>query len=308
MACDHRGNRKVSRRRFIGMSIAGGASLLFIDRLGLAAPEKTDVWVFHGKDKTNLIKACLKVINDNGGFGADVKKLTLKVNAAWVRTPEQGANTHPELVSAFLEGCKRLGIKDLVLPEHPCAPAKFSFPKSGILKVAKEKGARMINLGSKRELYKEVAIPKGKQLDKVMVGREFLETDALVNMPVAKHHGGATLTMAMKNWLGAVLDRGAWHRKGLHQCIADFSTFIEPAWTIIDATRIMLDRGPQGPTKNMKHPDLIILSSSQGAADAYTSTLFHDSPEKVRYLRIAREMELGPTALTDITVHRIEVG
>jgi len=282
-------------------------SLLFVDRLGLAAPAKTDVWVFHNEDKTKLMDACLKVIAERGKFGRDVKKLTLKVNAAWIRTPEQGANTHPELVSAFLKGCRGFGIKNIVLPEHPCNPGRFSFPKSGILQVAKANGAKMFDLGSNRKLYKEVAIPKGRRLKKAMVGRDFLETDALVNMPVAKHHGATTLTMAMKNWLGAVLDRGFWHRSGLHQCIADFSSFIKPTWTIIDATKIMMDRGPNGPSKNMKHPNLLILSRSQVAADTYASTLFHDSPEKVPYLRIARQMKLGPTKLTEIAVHKVEV-
>jgi len=300
--------KKVTRRTFIEMGLAGGAALLFVDRFGFAAPEdKPDVWVFHGEDKGKLMDACLKVVARNGGLGQDVKKLTLKVNAAWIRTPEQGANTHPALVDAFLKGCKDLGIKELVLPEHPCREAKHSFPKSGILDAAKKNGARMIDLASDRELYREVELPHAKTLKKALVGKDFLETDALVNMPVAKHHGGATLTIAMKNWLGAVQDRGFWHRNGLHQCIADFSTFIKPGWSIIDATRIMLDHGPAGPAKRMKHPDLVILSRSQVAADAYASTLFLDKPEEVRYLAIARDMGLGTIDVAEIAVHKTEV-
>lgn len=93
------------------------------------------------------------------------------------------------------------------------------------------------------------------------VSKYFTSPDiSVVNMPVAKHHGGAGLTIAMKNWMGAVKDRGWWHKNNLHQCIADISTLIKPQWTIIDASRIMMDSGPQGPAKELKKPNMIIIS------------------------------------------------
>ncbi len=107
--------------------------------------------------------------------------------------------------------------------------------------------------------------------------------------------------------MGAVQDRGFWHRNDLHQCIADFSTFIKPTWTIIDATRIMMDSGPQGPTRNMKFPNLLILSRSQIAAAVYAYTLFHNTPDKVGYLRIARENKMGPATIAEIELHKLEV-
>ena len=311
MENEHEQGKGLTRREFLSAGIVGGAAIILTQNLPAATTQKvkkTDVWVFHGKDKKKLMNACLKVISDNGGFGKGAKKLTLKVNAAWYRTPEQGANTHPELVDAFLAGCKKMGIKEIVMPEHSCDDPRKSFPRSGLLQVAQKNGAKMYSLGRNRKLYKEVKIPKGKRLKKALVGKDFLETDALVNIPVAKHHGSARLSIAMKNWMGAVRDRGYWHRNNLHQCIADFSTFIKPTWTIIDATRIMLDRGPKGPARNLKHPNLIILSRDQVAADAYASTLFPGvGPTKVGYLKIAREMKIGTTEVSKMAVHKIEV-
>jgi len=101
----HRG--QIDRRRFLGMSMAGGGMALLGGKLALAADKKPDVWVLHGTDKTKLMQAAMKVIVENGGFGKDVKKLTLKVNAAWYSTPDEGANTHPQLVDAFLKGWLR---------------------------------------------------------------------------------------------------------------------------------------------------------------------------------------------------------
>ena len=64
--------------------------------------------------------------------------------------------------------------------------------------------------------------------------------------------------------------------------------------------------GPQGPSKNMKYPDLLILSKNQVAADAWAATLFHDSPEKVLYIKLAAQKGLGPLSAEDMNIHRIE--
>jgi len=309
MAADRRHARdgQFDRRRFLGMSIVGGGVALLGGKGGLAAEKKADVWVIHGTDKAKLMQAAMKVIADNGGFGKAAKKLTLKVNAAWYSTPDEGGNTHPQLVDTFLKGCKDRGIKQIVIPEHPVQPANRTFPRSGIEAVAKANGARMIDMRSDDKLFKEVKIPKAKRLTQALVTRDVLETDALVNMPVAKHHGSTGLTMAMKNWLGSVKDRRFLHRNDLHQCIADFGTFIKPTWCIVDATRIMLDRGPKGPSKNMKKPDLLIVSADQVAVDAYTATLFPKATAaRAKYIQMAAAMKLGCADLSAMAIHKIE--
>jgi uncharacterized protein (DUF362 family) len=304
--------RPVSRRGFLGMGVAGGGALLLGEKLTRAAEAaggaKTDVWVLHGEDKKKLMQQAMKVIAENGGFGKAVKKLTLKVNAAWRSTPEEHGNTHPELVDTFLKGCKDQGIKELVMPEHPVQPASQTFPRSGLLAVAKSNGVAMIDMRSDEKLFKEVESPKAKSLTKALVTRHVLETDALVNMPVAKHHGGAGLTISLKNWMGAVKDRRFLHRNNLHQCIADFATFIRPAWSIVDATSLMLDRGPKGPSKNMRKLDLLVVSKDQVAADAYTATLFPKAlAAKAAHIRIAADMKLGVGDLSQMAIHKIEV-
>ena len=300
----------LTRRDFIRAGVGGAAAMLFPMDLVFGAEEKkkTDVWVFHGDNKTHLMNACLKQIDKSGGLGKDAKKLTLKVNGAWNSSPKRGGNTHPELVEAFLKGCRQRGVKELVMPEHTCDPAKQSFTRSGLLAASKAGGARMIDLKNNKQMFKAVKIPKARILKKAKVARDFLETDALVNMPVAKHHGGVKFTCAMKNWMGAVQDRGYWHKNDLHQCIADFNTFIKPQWTIIDATRVMLDSGPRGPTKNMKIPNLIVLSRDPVAADAWASQLLLPEGAKgVKYLRIADEMKIGTVDIKRMAVHKIEV-
>ncbi len=295
------GGTGVTRRAFLRAGAAAGVLGLLPRWARGAAPEAVDVWVIHGTDKVRLMRRALDVIRENGGFGAGAGTLALKVNAAWARTPDEGANTHPELVDAFLKGCPGLGVGKVVMPEHPCNRAAQAFERSGLQAAAARHGVEMVDLKSASGAFREVTLPDAVSLKQARVARAFLEADAVVNMPVAKHHGGATLSMAMKNWMGAVEDRGFWHRNDLHQCIADFAAYLRPAWTIIDATRCMLDRGPQGPTANMKVPDLLVVSRDQVTADAWASSLFHPSPAAVRYLALA-----GAREPAELRVERIE--
>ena len=298
---------ELSRREFVKAGAAGSALLATApSTLSAASKEKTDVWVFEGEDNRALMEACMKTIFENGGFGPNAKKVALKVNAAWDRTPEQAANTHPELVDVFLEKAIGSGVK-VTMPELPCHRAEKSFVNSGLQAAADKHKVNMINLKKAKREFVDVEIPNGKTLKKERIPRDFLEADAIVNMPVAKHHGGGTLTICMKNWMGAAEGRKLWHAKGLHQCIADFSSFMKPTWAIVDATRCMTSKGPQGPSEDMIYPQQIILSKDQVAADTVATLLFHDSPYKVKYLEIARDMDIGETETGNMNIQRIKV-
>jgi len=299
-----------TRRGFVKMGAVGTTAAALAASSSSATTVdngKTDVWVLHGSDNRKLMQQAMNIIQQNGWFGPNVKSLALKVNAAWARTPEEGANTHPDLVDAFIEGAKKGGVKKIIIPEHPCNNAKIAFKRSGIESVAKAHKCKMIDLKTDQNSFREVNIPEGKSLKRTEVASEFLDSDAVVNMPVAKHHKGATLSIAMKNWMGIVKDRRWWHRNDLHQCIADFSTFMKPAWTIIDATRCMMDSGPQGPAEELKRPNLLIISKDQVAADAYASSIFHDTPHAVKYLTYAGEMGIGKVDFSEMNIHKIEV-
>ena len=62
-----------------------------------------------------------------------------------------------------------------------------------------------------------------------------------------KNHGGANLTISMKNHMGIVWDRGFFHQNDLQQCIADICTLQKKAvLNVVDAYRIMKTNGPRG--------------------------------------------------------------
>ncbi|MDD4026239.1 MAG: DUF362 domain-containing protein [Kiritimatiellae bacterium] len=298
--------KNIQRRSFIKGTVAvttipaGGLTALADN-----APAAT-VIVVHGKDIAKMLEAGIARL---GGWDAFIKpgmKVAIKPNVAWNSKPDQGGNTHPDLVRAFVLAAEAGGAAKIDLPENTCHDEKSTFPTSGVEAALKGTKARLYRPAKKD--YQEVEIPKGQIVKRAKIPKDILECDCLINMPVAKHHGGATLTISMKNWLGSVSneDRRSWHRNGLHQCIADINTFIKPKLIVIDATRIMLTKGPQGPG-DLAHPNEIILSTDTVAADAYAATLFKKQPFDVPHIKIAHEMGVGCDDLSKVKVERIEV-
>lgn len=294
----------IKRRTFLK---AGATAAVAVAVPAVAAEPAATVVVVHGTDIPKMIEAGMAKMGGWDRFFKAGQKVALKPNVAWDRTPEQGANTHPDIIRAFVLAAEARKVKQVLLPENTCHDEKKTFVKSGVLDALKGTGAKLYRPSPKKGDYVQVEIPKGKVCRKAGVTRELIEADCLVNMPIAKHHGGATLTMSMKNWMGAVDNktRRAWHRDGLHQCIADFSTFLKPTLVVIDATRILLDHGPQGPGK-LAHPHEIIFATDPVAADTYAASLFGKTPDDVPHVKMAAELGVGCADLAKIKVERIE--
>ena len=227
-------------------------------------------------------------------------KVVIKPNAAWSRAPEQAATTNPILISELIAACREAGAGEVIAAENPCDNYKSAFRVNGIEEAVKAAGTKLIPLVKTGD-FTAVTIPRGKVLKSAQVGKKLLDADLYINVPIAKVHGAARLTMAMKNHMGAVKDRWFFHKNDLHQCIADISSFLRPDLTILDCTRILTTRGPKGPG-DVKVLDRVIMGVDQVAIDSYGTTLFGMKPGDIGYLKAAAKMKLGVTDLSAIRV------
>ena len=156
--------------------------------------------------------------------------------------------------------------------------------------------------------YSSVPIPNGLELKKTEVFSDVLKADVIIDVPVAKHHGSARLTLGMKNLMGVVRDRSAFHLN-LGQRIADLSTLIKPRLTIVDAVRILMANGPTGGNLNdVKKLDTIIASADIVAADSYAASLFGLQPDEIAYIKAAAAMGLGRSDLSNLRIEEFSVG
>ena len=302
-ACD---KRALNRREFLKWAGLGAAALAAgcgKERASaptakpppLPAAAQGVVAVAEGGTPAKMVEQALKLL---GGIEAFVKKgafVVLKPNIGWQRLPEQAANTNPEVVAAVVRMCKQAGASRVLVVEHTCdQPSEICFEMSGIQQAVRQAGGEIVAVNREAQ-FEPLDLPYARELTASTVAKEVRRADCFINIPIAKDHSQARLSIGIKNLMGVVWDRQEWHRsRSLDQCIADYLTGVRPHLTIVDAVRILVGMGPKGPgpTKDTRQ---IIASVDAVAADAFAATLFGLGAHEVEYLRLAGEMGLGET-------------
>ncbi|MDP4240675.1 MAG: DUF362 domain-containing protein [Bacteroidota bacterium] len=279
---------------------------------GVAVHSEPDlVAVMGGEPEVMLLRA----LKEFGGIKSFVKKgqkVVIKPNIGWDRKPELAANTNPELIGALVRLCKGAGASEVTVFDHTCHDWKKSYTNSGIEKAVTAAGGKMVPANDEA-YYREVEIPRGMNLKNAKIHKALLECDVWFNVPVLKHHGGAKNTIAMKNLMGIVWDRGFFHNHDLHQCIADISTFHKkPALNIVDAYRIMKSNGPQGKSEaDVVKLKSLLVSPDFVAVDTAAMKLFAQVQptdlKDVRYIGLAEKLRVGTQNLEKLNVKRIKL-
>ena len=147
---------------------------------------------------------------------------------------------------------------------------------------------------------------KGNRLDIWPVFKPLVEADVLINLPVAKHHSLSTLTLGMKNWIGAVGGSRWSLHQDINQSIVDLAHYFKPAVTLIDAIRIMTQNGPSGGrTADVQIKNTLILSDDPVAADARAALLFNRKPKDIGYIRMGQQQGLGTYDFQKLNVQKV---
>jgi len=268
-----------------------------------------DVAVAHGPD-ADPAELTRRAIAALGGIEKFVKKgddVIVKPNICTAaHTYEYAATTNPEVVGAIVALCVAAGAKRVRVMDAPFSGTpQQAYERSGIAKAVGEAGGVMEVMSPVK--YKDTPIPEGKDIKSWPIYQEILEADVLIDVPIAKHHSLAGLTLAIKNLMGVIRPRGRnrLHRN-LHQRLADLATVIRPTLTIVDAVRILTAHGPTGGNlDDVKKMDTVIASADMVAADAYATTLFDKQPSDIGYIVKAAEMGLGRMDLDALRIERI---
>jgi uncharacterized protein (DUF362 family) len=217
---------------------------------------------------------------------------------------EYAATTNPWVVAALVSLCLEAGARKVQVMDHPFGgPPAQAYVTSGIAEQVHSAGGEMVEMA--RFKFLSTPIPAGRSLRQAEIYDEILTADVLINVPIAKHHGNAGLTLGCKNLMGTVLNRGQFHRN-LHQRIADLNSRVRPTLTVIDAVRILMNNGPTGGNLNdVQMTNTVIASPDIISADAYAATLFGRRGEDVDYIRFGAEMGLGVMDLNSIKIEEI---
>jgi len=251
-----------------------------------------------------------KALENLGGIRRFVSRqdvVVIKPNIAWDRTPEQAANTNPDVVAEMVRQCWQAGAKRVIVTDVSCNEPRRCFHRSGIQAAALAEHAEVILPDP--ELFREVELG-GVVLKTWKVFTPFLEADKIFNLPIAKHHELTGATLGMKNWYGILGgERNRLHQQ-IHQSLVDLASFMLPTVTLIDGYRILLRNGPTGGNlEDVATKKTMVAGTDPVALDTYVAKAWWNlGPEQMPYLQMAAARGLGTVDFDKLQVKVSQLG
>lgn len=269
-------------------------------------PEQAYLVVARGEDPAVITRAAVDALGEIGRFVQRGDDVIIKPNICSASYgPEYASTTNPEVVATLVKMCLDAGaarVRAMDLPFSGTAAQAYKI--SGIREAVERAGGQMEIMNTAK--YAQVNFPAGRELKTWQVYQDVLRANVLINVPIAKTHSVANLTLGMKNLMGVILRRLEIHWS-IDQRIADLSTLIRPSLNIVDGVRVLTRNGPvSGNLADVVKANTILASQDIVAVDAYAAKLFFKTePEQIGYIRLGREMGLGRTDLENLKITEV---
>ncbi len=257
-----------------------------------ADPALPEMAIIQGEDPAQLARQAVEELGGMRRFISRGDVVLVKPNIGWDRTPEQAANTNPDVVAEIVRQSFNAGAKRVIVADVSCNDPRRCFQRSGIAAAAQTSGAEVILPDPSR--FKEVDL-QGEILRAWQVFDPFLNVDKIINIPIAKHHALTGTTLGMKNWYGILGgQRNQLHQK-IHESLVDLADFIRPTLTIVDSYRILVRNGPTGGNlDDVILKKTLIASTNPVAVDAYVAKAYWNlDVNALPYLAMAAKRGLG---------------
>jgi len=181
------------------------------------------------------------------------------------------ANKHRQIV------VDKYGIRNVHLYEEEWVPFK---PKG--------------EMRTLREIF-----PDGIKVPKLFIGSN------IIHLPTMKTHVFTTMTGAMKNAFGGLLqERRHWTHSVIHETLVDLLTIQQEIhagiFAVMDGTFAGDGAGPRCMAPHVK--EYILASADQVAIDAVAAKMMGFDPRSLDFIRLAHERRLGCGAVNDVNI------
>jgi uncharacterized protein (DUF362 family) len=267
---------------------------------------QTYLAVARGGDPKAITQAALAAIGGIERFVKSGDDVIVKPNICHdYHTYEYATTTNPDVVAALVELCLGVGARRVRVMDNPFGGGgpESAYARSGIADAVEAVGGQMQVMN--RAKFRDTEIPEGRDISSWPVYQDVLNADVLIDVPIAKHHSLARLTLGGKNLLGVIERPNAMHIN-LGQRIADLASLVRPTLTVVDAVRTLVAHGPTGGSlDDVRATNTVIASHDIVAADAYAATLFELTGADIAYVKAAAEMGLGTLDLASIRIEEI---
>lgn len=206
-----------------------------------------------------------------------------------------GSTTHPAVVTAVVKALRNRGAQVIVGDN----PALAGLQEN--IRCARRSGIFEASEGAFKNISDE-PLPmdmKSRLLDRILISKDVLDVDVVVNLPRFKTHIFTTISGGVKNMFGIVIggEKPKIHLKApnnlaFSEALVDIYQIRPPELTIMDAIVGMEGNGPS--TSGRLRPIGKVLASDNSVSlDAVMCHMMGVRPDRVTYLRVAAERNLG---------------
>jgi uncharacterized protein (DUF362 family) len=225
------------------------------------------------------------------------KRVVLKPNLVEYQR-NKVINTHPNVVAAVIELCKREGAAEIIVAEGPghWRNVEWIVKASGLGDVLRHYQVPFVDLNHD-EPVKTPNLGRLTRLEYLYLCRTVVAADVLISIPKLKTHHWAGATLALKNLFGTMpgtcygWPKNELHWRGIDNSIVDIALTRPPDLAIVDAIVGMEGDGPLNGTA--KPLGAIIMGCDSLAVDATCCRLMKLNPERVGYLMLGQMRKLG---------------
>ncbi|MEM3616584.1 MAG: DUF362 domain-containing protein [Candidatus Bathyarchaeia archaeon] len=256
------------------------------------------VAIIKGSDPIETtVKAINAVKSDLDVVLSAVKPILIKPNYITAQHPSTGVTTDGRVVEGVVKFLKEHGKDNVIIGEGSGWADTFeAFKAARIEKISEKWKVKLVDLN--KDVFVEVYPPNPIALGKVKVAKTALES-VIISVPKLKLHRLATVTLGIKNMMGALASKGSMHNGRLHANIADLASLLKPSLTVIDG--IIAGEGHETSGNPVKM-DLVIAGTDPVAVDAVGTAVMGVSPTEVEHLVLAEKKGLGTYQLEKIEI------
>ena len=225
------------------------------------------------------------------------KRVVLKPNLVEYHR-DRVINTHPYLIGAVIELCRREGAAEIVVAEGPghCRNVEHLVRASGLGDVLRHYRLSFVDLNHD-EPVKTLNLGRLTRLDYLYFSQTIATADVLVSLPKLKTHHWAGATLSMKNLFGTLpgtcygWPKNELHWRGIDNSIVDIALSRTPDLAIVDGIVGMEGDGPLN--GNPRPLGALVMGTDVVAVDATCCRLMGLNPQAIGYLALAQRKRLG---------------
>ena len=244
------------------------------------------------------------------------RETLLKVNISWQHY-YPGCSTSPWQLDGVTQALRDAGFGDITPVQNGTVVVDSHEGERGNKHdcVLRKHALRSVHLQDPAERWVSYA-PKGEMrvLDRIFpdgieIPESFLGTN-IIHLPTLKTHVFTTMTGAMKNAFGGLLNnRRHWTHSVIHETLVDLLRIQQEihsgVFAVMDGTIAGDGPGPRAMRPHVKN--VILASSDQVAIDAVAAKMMGFDPLSIDFIRLAHEDGLGVGDPNEIEVAGMDV-